>query len=157
MALSATRDQGKTSFVKEILNDNPQANAAAVNEAWTEAGMGGSISTSLVNRMRSEMGLTGNLRSRPGKKARGKSAASGVAQTIKRGRKPGRSVSEIGAPSAKVETRGRKSARSQSIMDLEAEVDRLLFRVMQIGDLPEIEDSLRKVRRQLYSSLTSGR
>ncbi len=33
MPATATRNQGKSKFVKEVLNDNPQANAAAVNEA----------------------------------------------------------------------------------------------------------------------------
>jgi hypothetical protein len=37
-------------FVKEMLNDNPRANAAIVNEAWRAAGMSGSISAGLVNR-----------------------------------------------------------------------------------------------------------
>ena len=35
MATTATAAPGKTSFVKEFLQGNPQANAKAVNEAWT--------------------------------------------------------------------------------------------------------------------------
>ena len=62
MVSTATRNQGKTSFVKELLLDNPQANPKAVNMAWTAAGMDGDISETLVNKMRSQMGLTGNLR-----------------------------------------------------------------------------------------------
>ena len=57
-----TRDQGKTSFVKELLIDHPMANTKAVNEAWTTAGMDGTISETLVNKTRSHMGLAGNLR-----------------------------------------------------------------------------------------------
>ena len=34
MATTATAAPGKTSFVKEFLQGNPQANAKAVNEAW---------------------------------------------------------------------------------------------------------------------------
>ena len=41
MATTATAAPGKTSFVKEFLKDNPQANAKAVNEAWTAAEMKG--------------------------------------------------------------------------------------------------------------------
>src|SRR4051794_13524364 len=76
------RDQGKTPFVKEFLNDHPDGNVKAVNAAWTESGFEGSISGTLVNKMRSELGLTGNQR--------GKSkAASGTKPYTgkKRGRK----------------------------------------------------------------------
>src|SRR5581483_3897507 len=58
------RSKGKSMFVKEVLNDNPRANAAAVNEAWRAAGMTGSISSGLVNHLRFRMGLSGNLRRR---------------------------------------------------------------------------------------------
>ena len=40
----ATKSQGKTGFVRKFLQNNPQANAKAVNEAWTAAGMKGTIS-----------------------------------------------------------------------------------------------------------------
>ena len=49
-------------FVKEFLNDHPQGNVDAVNEAWQAAGFDGTISTTLVNKMRASLGLTGNLR-----------------------------------------------------------------------------------------------
>ena len=55
-----------------------------------------------------------------------------------------------------VETRGRKSALTPKLNELEADIDRLVFKVMGIGDLPEIEDSLRQVRRLLYGKLTQG-
>ena len=62
MPAATKRDRGKTTFVKEYLNDHPHANPKGVNEAWTEAGMEGTISETLVNKMRSTMGLSGNLR-----------------------------------------------------------------------------------------------
>src|SRR6516164_3463581 len=66
---TATRSLGKTGFLKEYLNDNPQANARAVNEAWKDAGFEGSISNTLVTKLRSEMGLTGNIPKGPRKQA----------------------------------------------------------------------------------------
>ena len=57
---------GKTSFVKEFLQENPHGNAAAVNEAWAAAGIDGTISPTLVNKMRASLGLTGNLRGNRG-------------------------------------------------------------------------------------------
>ena len=40
-------------------------------------------------------------------------------------------------------------------MALEVEIDRLLMKVASIGTLPEVEDSLRKTRRQLYAGLVA--
>ncbi len=62
---TATKSENKTSFVKEFLSDNPLGNVKAVNEAWTSAGMPGTIGGTLINKLRSEMGLTGNLRQDP--------------------------------------------------------------------------------------------
>jgi len=64
MATTATATPGKTSFVKEFLQGNPQAKAKAVNEAWTAAGMKGTISHPVISIVRKQLGLTGNL---PGK------------------------------------------------------------------------------------------
>src|SRR5208282_664126 len=60
MATTATAAPGKTSFVKEFLQGNPQANAKAVNEAWTAAGMKGTISHPVISVVRKQLGLTGN-------------------------------------------------------------------------------------------------
>jgi hypothetical protein len=62
MATATTRDQSKSGFIKQLLCENPYANVKVVNEAWQSAGMAGSISPALVNKMRSEAGLAGNLR-----------------------------------------------------------------------------------------------
>ena len=53
---TATKSQSKTSFVKEFLQDNPQGNVKAVNEAWAAAGMKGTIGATLINKMRSADG-----------------------------------------------------------------------------------------------------
>ena len=112
--------------------------------------LSGSISGTLVTRMRSELGLTGNLR---GKKAAGeKKPYTGK----KRGRKPKGFAAEATTTAARIETRGRRGARTLGLIELEGEIDRLVFKVMGIGNLPEIEDSLRQVRRLLYGKLTQG-
>ena len=73
---TAIKNQNKTSFVKDFLSGNPMGNAKAVNEAWAAAGMTGGIGATLVNKMRSDLGLTGNLRakSKPKPAAKTKSA-----------------------------------------------------------------------------------
>ena len=148
------RDQGKTSFIKEFLVDHPEGNVKAVNAAWTECGFDGSISGTLINKMRSQLGLTGNLR----RKAEKPKAATGTKPYTgkKRGRKPKGFTAEATTATPKVETRGRKSALNLGLNELEADIDRLVFKVMGLGDLPEIEESLRQVRRALYGKLNQS-
>src|SRR5271166_1663841 len=83
-----TRDQGKTSFVKELLIDHPMANTKAVNDAWTAAGMEGTISETLVNKTRSHMGLAGNIRGKRRTKAESEASTKRPYSGKKRGRKP---------------------------------------------------------------------
>ncbi len=139
---TATATPGKTSFLKEFLHDNPQGNVKAVNEAWQAAGFDGTISTALVYKVRASLGLTGNL---SGKTKKSKAKATSTGKKLGRPRKePMASVT--GQP------RGRKSARTLALTELEADIDRLIFKVMGVGDLTQIEDSLRQARRQLYAT-----
>jgi hypothetical protein len=144
------RDQGKTSFVKEFLVDNPQGNLKAVNEAWNAAGFDGSISATLLNKMRSQLGLTGNQRSKTEKT----NAASRT--KLYTGKKRGRKPKGTTPTTDGFETHGRKSARTLNLVELEGDIDRLLFKVMGLGDHPEIEESLRQARRLLYGKLNQG-
>ena len=50
------------------------------------------------------------------------------------------------------EVRSRAAGRSVRLADLETELDRLLFSVMSLGNLPEVEKALRQTRRALYSA-----
>jgi len=136
---TALATPGKTSFLKEFLHDNPQGNVKAVNEAWTAAGFDGSISEALVYKARASLGLTGNLHGNI-KKTKGKPTSTG--------RKLGRPRKETSA-AGNGQPRGRKSHRSLALNELEADIDRLIIKVMGVGDLTEIEDSLRRARRLL--------
>ena len=137
---------GKGSFVKEFLNDHPQGNVQAANKAWLKAGMTGTISSALVDKIRASMGLTGTRRatSNPtpttaGKK-RGMHSKSATAV-----------VNQQGASSL----HDRKSDRTSALLVLEAEIDRLIFTVMGIGNLSEIETVLRDARRKVYGALSN--
>jgi hypothetical protein len=147
---TTTRNQGKSAFIKELLFDNPQANVTAVNEAWKAAGMDGKISVSLVNKQRSELGLTGNLR-KGRKPASGKNAANTATTkkampTTKIAKKAQNDLSRaVRVPVTK--TRGANS--SEVFADVERDIDRLIFKLMEVGGLTDIEDALRAVRRQL--------
>ena len=144
---TATATPGKTSFLKEFLNDHPEGNAKTANEAWTAAGYDGTISEALVYKARASLGLTGNLS--------GKTKAAAEGKATSTGKKPGRPREEPTAP-VTGQPRGRKSARTLAVTELEADIDLLIFKVMGVGDLTEIEDSLRQARRLLYGALTRG-
>jgi len=110
----------------------------AVNEAWTVSGFTGTISRTLVDKMRALSRPTGNQlgktkRTRPSAKAK------------KRGRSRKESAAAInGQP---------RGDRFTVLEGIEADIDRLIFRMMVIGDLTEIEDTLRRARRLLYGAL----
>lgn len=144
MAGTQTQGLGKSLFVKEVLNSNPKANPEAVNRAWKEEGMEGSISSALVNKMRAKLGLTGNLRKKrkPVAEASVKPPYTGK----KRGRKPKIQTDAAAAPTA---------SNAKLLTEIEADLDRLLFKVMNRGGLPEVEEAIRKTRRALYSVFTA--
>ncbi len=53
-------------------------------------------------------------------------------------------------------TKGKTGGRQAQLSQIEAEIDRLLFRVMHIGGLQDVEDSLRRTRRLLYQASRAG-
>jgi hypothetical protein len=46
----------KTRFVNEFLAKNPRGNLRTVNEAWTAEGMRGTVSKSVVDKIRAKLG-----------------------------------------------------------------------------------------------------
>lgn len=157
--VATARDQGKSTFIKELLLVNDQANPRIVNEAWTAAGHEGSISPTLVQKIRSELGLSGNIRPRRGRSA---SADGGRGQhlsgprprrdrgEVKRlGREPGLNGSQNGLP---VGQGGESEGRLQVLTKLEGDIDEMIYAVKDVGGLPEFEETLRKARRILARS-----
>jgi hypothetical protein len=170
MATTASRKEGKTPFVKEVLAKNPRANAAAVNVAWKAAGKDGTISATLVNKLRSTLGLAGNLRARRTKRDRFPSAEKASYAGNKRGRKPknlttagfmmspargnGRTINQGARP---LGPRGRPTAPRYALEEVEADIDRLIFKVMALGGMSALEDKLRQARRLLYGGFAGLR
>jgi hypothetical protein len=144
----ATSSAGKTGFTKEFLNDHPDATAREVNEAWTTAGMKGTISHAVVSETRKRLGLTGRTSTKSQKQR-----ARTTAPTPKpRGRKR---ATQIRASSSEVRTERQETARTTTLLAAEVEIDRLIFQMMGLGDLAEIETALRAARRAVYKALTS--
>jgi hypothetical protein len=164
MATAVRQKVNKTEFAKQVLGKNGRANAAAVNEAWTAAGREGSISAALVNKLRSTLGLAGNLRARRKKRddqpQTGKLPYTGK----KRGRKPKNPLADVVelSPShangrnvgAGAGARGRTTVHLRALQDVESDIDRLIFKVMALGGMSEIEDTLRHARRLLYGGFS---
>lgn len=149
MPRTATVTPGKTSFSKEYLQDHPDASSREVNQAWTDAGMLGTISHSVISEVRRELGLIGKPRIKKRTAASTGSATSGK----KRGRKPGNRTRQTSAIVA--QTRVQEPTRTDALLSVEVEIDRLIFQIMSLGDLPEVEKALRSARRTVYQALSS--
>ena len=167
MASEVGRDPGKSAFVRDVLTKDRQANHEAVNRAWTEAGHEGTISESLVGKIRSELGLTGQQR--PGARvpesaeSAGRSAAPATRQRIdpKRvGERPpakgdGRPVPRVKESEAGLQEAGSQAGgddRTRVLTRLEGQIDGMLFEIKVAGGLPEFEEALRRTRRILARS-----
>jgi hypothetical protein len=139
----ATTTPGKAGFTKEFLNDHPDATSGEVNEAWTKAGMQGRISHTTVSEVRKSLGLI--VKPRTATQAKVTQAKT---PTIKpRGSK---AVTETKVATRKVaETSRQDSSRTTVLLAVESEIDRLIFTIMGLGDLPEIETALRDARRRV--------
>ncbi len=126
---------GKTMFVKEFLNDHPEGNLKAVNEAWRAAGFNGTISKTVLYKVKSSLGLTDDS-------TKSKSFATSKIRVTPR---------KVITPAADV-----RSNQTAILIELESDVDRLIFKAMAIGNLTEFEDMLRQARRLLYGVLTGS-
>ncbi len=161
MASEIGRDQGKSAFVRDVLTKDNQANHEAVNRSWTEAGHAGTISESLVGKIRSEMGLTGNPRSRA--KATESAGATERSAATRQGRAAGKTTTGAGAAKANGEHTPEKQSqpatprttgddRSRVLTRMEGQIDDMLFEIKTAGGLPEFEEALRRARRILARS-----
>ncbi len=151
MPTGGVRNEGKSQFVKEVLKKNPFANAQAVNAEWKSAGKTGEISSTLVNKLRSSEGYSGNLRSGRKPTTRTKLVELGKK---KPGRKPKSAHSPFMAPRADAHTapRAQVIAHTTDFDQIEADLDRLLFKVMDLDGMSAVESQLRKARRLLYAA-----
>src|SRR6266542_2804677 len=152
MASEVGSDQGKSAFVGDVLTTDTQADTEAVNRAWTKAGHAGTISESLVNKIRSRMGLTGQPR--PGARvAESAGSAEPPAAPAPRrrtgpkrvgGRPPvkgaGRPVPRVTESEAGPQGAGSQSGgddRTRVLTRLEGQIDDMIYEVKVAGGLPE--------------------
>lgn len=160
MVAKISKGRGKTAFITDYLKSHPTANAKALKEAWSAAGNDGTVSVTLVQKARTRLGLIGNIPRGVSPAAKSFVADSDSAPK-KRGRKPGsknkkklshaesNGSSAPPASSSSSSSSRRGDSYSRAIEDAEADIDRVIFQLMAVSGLEEIEVSLRDVRRRL--------
>ena len=165
MATVKGKNEGKSMFLKEYLLDHPDAGKEAIDAAWRAAGNEGTISTSLIGKVRKDLELTGQGTAKVKSRARAsvgtgkrssadsKSDARGAGPEVG-GRTPAKKnnrhvVGGLERPAAPPAAGGD---RARVLIRLESEIDGLLHEIKMTGGLPEFEETLRKARRILVRS-----
>ncbi|MBV8314777.1 MAG: hypothetical protein JOZ53_07555 [Planctomycetaceae bacterium] len=167
MASAGGRDRGKSAFVGAVLTKDPQANPEAVNRAWTKAGHAGTISASLVNQIRSRMGLTSPPRpgarvpegaesaeppAAPAPRQRTGPKRGGGRSSAKENERPVPPVTASEAEPQEVGLQSGGDDRTRVLTRLEGQIDELLFAIKVAGGWPEFEEALRRTSRILARS-----
>lgn len=159
MAEKRAPEYGKLQFVRQMLQDDPKANERSINQAWKEAGYEGSISQSSITQVKAKLGMT-----RPGlgrAKQRTPEPEATPARGGSRTPAPTKSPADDGkaaatVPAAPLAAAPEVGGRDREIAEFEREFDRVLFHAMALGNLPEVEEAIRKARR-LFILSTGGR
>jgi hypothetical protein len=156
MATASGTGQGKTSFVEEFLKDHEDADLAAVNAAWRSFGREGTISESLFGKTRRSLGLTGKRDGKQAKPAGVTLDATPRAAARKVGKRSP-APRQVGASAEEMPTRqdrravaastSRSGDRNQMLIALEKDLDRLLFGVLEMESMTEVEEFIRSARR----------
>ncbi len=158
MVASTDSKMTKTAFLTAFFQKNPKATVKTVREAWTEAGYPGSVSGTLVSKLRSELGLAGNLR------ARSQKVTLTLSGTPKKpvGRPKGSFKTRVetmsfahnnGASTPKVAAKAAPATKSDRVLDsVEAGIDDLIFTLKGVGGFADVETALRAARRMVSRS-----
>jgi hypothetical protein len=162
--MATVKNEGKSAFLKEFFVDNPDAKGGEINEAWRAAGNQSKISSSLISVVRSNLGLKGKGRPRPGvtDSAGSSEQAPSVTGTRRGGPGPRKSGGRTPAkPNGRLVTESREQPaasrasgddRTRMLTKLEGQIDEMLFEIKVAGGLPEFEEALRRARRILARS-----
>jgi hypothetical protein len=163
MATVKEKGEGKSGFLKEYFVDHPDAGKATIDEAWQDAGNEGTISDSLIYKVRSDLGLTGKARTKAevsGKAGAGKQSSAAPESSARRtgpkaedrttaGANGRHTTVALGRP---VEPRAVGDDRTRVLIRLEDQIDDMIHEIKLAGGLPEFEETLRKARRILVRS-----
>jgi hypothetical protein len=158
MAQKSRPGKRKSSFVTELLGRKADASQRAINKAWTDGGNEGTISASLVQKVRSRLERTHGEPTRrdseaPAAPKHERSGSDGAASQSAEPVSP--QVHQKNGPvlqPAMGAGAAVANVRERVLDELEADFDRLLFRLMDLGGMTEVEDALRRARRLLILS-----
>jgi hypothetical protein len=137
MAPTKAKGPNKSEFIRQLLRRDRETNVKTVNAAWKKAGQTGTISNPLFFQVKARaIGTSAN------------GPANGA--TADKATPP--------KPTAKTTQHARQHASERSVSggskggvldDLEGEIDGLIFKLMGVGGLSEVEEALRRVRRMI--------
>jgi hypothetical protein len=140
----------KSAFVEELLGRQPEANVAAINRAWSEAGHEGAISPSVFYKVKRERGMTGGSESVGTTEPQASEAGAAV------GVREEASQEADALPAATAMAASADSPVSggvgRVVDEVEAGIDNLMFTLKVNGGMPEVEAALRAARRLLVRS-----
>ena len=152
MATASGTEPGKGTFVREFFANNHDANEQSVNEAWASEGREGTISVSLISKIKAELGLTnrgkgaGRPKSDPAAKVKGRG----------KGRKPSKKGGGAShAPAALRATQRTPQAApigSDMMDELEGDLDDLIQKIKEAGEMLDVVKLLRRARRIIVRS-----
>ena len=130
---------GKQDFVRRALLAEPDADLDAINRAWRKSGRDGSIGRTTFGKVRAG-GARGDGPGGPSAGGRGRPGPAPGPTPPPAGPRP-----EERAPGS---TPGPDpEGRRRTLGEIERGLDRLLFRAMALGDIVDVEEALRGVRR----------
>lgn len=163
MVTDPSSGTSKSAFVREVFRGNPEAKDNDVAEAWKAAGNEGTISPSLISKIKKELSLTGRGAGRGGARsggAKGRKPGTATRGRPKSGRAAGssRRASEPAGERNGLRASGEGAAGpavstpTSTYEELEADIDRMLLKTMNHGGMAEIEEALRRVRRLVVRS-----
>ncbi|MGE5755274.1 MAG: hypothetical protein ACM35G_06105 [Planctomycetaceae bacterium] len=147
MATQRQKSDGKSVFLKKYLVEAPDAGQEAVEAAWREAGHEGTISQSLIGKVRKDLGLTKGA-AKAKTRARIRAGSEERGRTL--GKRNGESVRQDLKRPAALQVAGGE--RTSVLIRLEGSIDELLHEIKTAGGLPEFEGMLRRARRILVRS-----
>jgi hypothetical protein len=151
MATGSVVNQGKTPFVEKYFASHPDGNLETVNDAWTAAGNAGSVSESLVGKIRSRLGLTGKKTVDEPRPIEAPAKVKSRTPKAKKVSKPVEQAPPVSngshAPEgASLATHGD----DEEVLDeLEEGIDELIHRLRGLGGRPDVVKALRRARRLL--------
>lgn len=149
---TATKDENKSAFLRDLFQKNPNLKAADATEAWQKAGHDGAIGSSLFYNIKRES-RDAKEESSPKLTAvpRKRKATSAKTPKAKPDSKPAGEPIEETVPRTTT-ARAGSSQRERVLDRVEDGIDDLIIELKRLGDMDDALESLRKVRRVVVRS-----